>query len=45
MRRQLLDGLTGLWTAALDVRRSIDPRSPVVVLDELLATRRREAGE
>ncbi len=45
MRRQLLDGLTGMWASALDARRAIAPRSPVVVLDELLAVRRREVGK
>lgn len=29
MRRTLLDGLTGLWEAALDERRAMSPRSPV----------------
>jgi integrase len=36
MRRQLLDGLTGLWNAALDARRALSPGSPVAVLDRLL---------
>jgi hypothetical protein len=36
MRRQLLDGLTGLWETALAVRRSMSPGSPVAVLDRLL---------
>ncbi len=41
MRRRLLDGLTDLWTAALDARRAIRRGSPVAVLDQLL----RENGE
>jgi hypothetical protein len=36
MRAQLLDGLTGLWLAALDLRRAMSPGSPVAVLDRLL---------
>ncbi len=36
MRSQFLDGLTGLWEAALDARRSMAPGSPVTVLDGLL---------
>jgi hypothetical protein len=36
MTQRLLDGLTELWTAALDARREFDPRSPVAVLDRLL---------
>jgi hypothetical protein len=36
MRRQLLDGLTGPWQAALAARRAIAPGSPVDVLDRLL---------
>jgi hypothetical protein len=45
MRRQLLDELTGLWVAALDARRALSPRSPVAVLDRLLAARAKEVGE
>jgi len=45
MRAQLLNGLTGVWTAALDARRAMAPGSPVVVLDRLLAARGREVGE
>jgi hypothetical protein len=45
MRRQLLDGLTRLWVAALDVRRALYPRSPVDVLDRLLTAKRPEVGE
>ncbi|MEU8606933.1 hypothetical protein AB0C29_02885 [Actinoplanes sp. NPDC048791] len=41
MIERLLDGLTGLWTAALEGRRAINPRSPVAVLDRLLG----ECGE
>ena len=41
MTQRLVDGLTGLWTAALKSRRAINPRSPVAVLDRLLA----ECGE
>ena len=44
MRRQLLDGLTGLWVAALDARRSFSPGSPVGVLDRLLRERAKEVG-
>jgi hypothetical protein len=36
MRRQLLDGLTGLWEAALAERRAMSSGSPVAVLDRLL---------
>jgi hypothetical protein len=36
MRRRLLDGLTDLWTAALEKRRAISGGSPVAVLDALL---------
>jgi integrase len=36
MRRQLLDGLTGLWDAVLEARRAIASGSPVDVLDRLL---------
>jgi hypothetical protein len=42
MRAQLLEGLTGLWTAALDARRAMAPGSPVAVLDRLLTARRQE---
>jgi integrase len=45
MRRTLLDGLTGLWKAALDERRAMAPRSPVTVLDRLLVARAGERGE
>ena len=38
MRRQLLDGLTDVWKAALDARRAAAPGSPVAVLDRLLRT-------
>jgi len=38
MRAALLDGLTGLWEAALQARREITPGSPVSVLDWLLRT-------
>ena len=36
MRRTLLDGLTGVWEAALEERRMLAPSSPVAVLDALL---------
>jgi integrase len=36
MRNRLLDGLTGLWQAALDRRRALSEGSPVAVLDRLL---------
>lgn len=39
MRGRLLDGLTGLWLAALDARRALSPRSPVAALDRLLSER------
>ncbi|MER6996649.1 hypothetical protein [Streptomyces sp. NPDC000410] len=38
MRRRLLAGLTDQWETALDARRLMCPRSPVRVLDRLLAT-------
>jgi hypothetical protein len=44
MQAQLLTGLSGVWGAALDARRAMAGRSPVRVLDQLLAERRREAG-
>ena len=44
MRVQLLDGLTGLWEAALDARREMAPGSPVAILDRLLAARHAEVG-
>lgn len=39
MRAALMSGLTELWEAALDARLALSPRSPVVVLDRLLADR------
>ena len=45
MRQALLHGLAGLWESALDDRRAMSPRSPVGVLDRLLAARAREVGE
>jgi hypothetical protein len=42
MRRHLLDGLTGLWEAALNARRPIGPGSPVDVLDRLLRAEDRD---
>jgi hypothetical protein len=39
MSGRLVDGLTELWTAALDARREFSPRSPVAVLDRLLGER------
>jgi integrase len=36
MRTELMDGLTGLWTAALAARHALSPGSPVAALDELL---------
>ena len=36
MRGRLLEGLTGLWEAALDARREMNEGSPVAVLDGLL---------
>lgn len=36
MRGRLLDGLTGLWDDALNVRRTMAPGSPVALLDRLL---------
>lgn len=36
MRRQLLEGLTDLWKAALAQRRAMAPGSPVALLDRLL---------
>src|SRR5262249_7028548 len=45
MRRKLLDGLTGLWEAALAARRALAQGSPVAVLDRLLAERKRKVGE
>ncbi|MER7275846.1 LacI family DNA-binding transcriptional regulator [Dactylosporangium sp. NPDC000244] len=39
MRRRLTDGLTDLWTAAINTRREMSPNSPVNVLDEMLRPR------
>ncbi|MDH6124620.1 hypothetical protein P3T39_001562 [Kitasatospora sp. GP82] len=39
MRRDPLDGLTGMWEATLDARRQMSPGSPVAVLDALLRAR------
>jgi hypothetical protein len=36
IRTRLLNGLTGLWMAALDARQRMHPGSPVAVLDRLL---------
>ncbi|RGD60429.1 hypothetical protein DR950_23925 [Kitasatospora xanthocidica] len=36
MRRDLMEGLTRMWLAALEVRRRMSPGSPVAVLDALL---------
>jgi integrase len=44
MRRQLLDGLTGLWLAALDARRSLFPGSPVAALNVLLHEPTKDVG-
>jgi integrase len=44
MRRQLLDGLTGLWHVALDDRLTMARRSPVSALDRLLVARAEEVG-
>jgi hypothetical protein len=41
MRRQLLDGLTTLWRASLDIRRAMAPGSAVTALDRIL---RRKSG-
>ena len=45
MRARFLDGLTGLWVAALDARRALASASPAATLDRLLATRRGEADK
>jgi integrase len=45
MRHQFLAQLTRLWEAALDARLAMASHSPVVVLDRLLETRRKEVGE
>ncbi len=42
MTGRLLDGLTELWSAALDARREFSPRSPVAVLDRLLGEGRND---
>jgi hypothetical protein len=42
MRERLIEGMTQLWLVALDARRAMSPRSPVAVLDRLLAERRKE---
>ena len=39
MRRDLLEGLTGMWEASLDARRRMSPGSPVKLLDALLRAR------
>ncbi|TDB90557.1 hypothetical protein E1264_04750 [Actinomadura sp. KC216] len=43
MREQLRGRLQGLWEATLDQRFALSPMSPVPVLNELLAERRRMA--
>lgn len=43
MVQRLLDGLTEVWQAALDVRLT-QPPLPVAVLDRLLAEPLRETG-
>jgi hypothetical protein len=45
MRAQLLAGLTEVWHAALDSRQAMAGGSPVRLLDQVLAERRREAGK
>jgi integrase len=45
MRDRLLAGLSETWAEILDVRRALDPRSPVAVLDRLLVARRAEVAE
>jgi integrase len=41
MQAELCDQLTNRWYDALDARARLNPRSPVPVLDELLAARQR----
>jgi len=36
MRQRLLDGLTQIWLASLERRRTMNSGSPVAVLDALL---------
>jgi hypothetical protein len=38
------DGLTGMWKASLDARRSLSPGSPVAALDRLLRNQAAEVG-
>jgi hypothetical protein len=45
MRRQLVNGLTDMWSAALDDRRALSPGSPVATLDRVLRERAQEVGE
>ena len=45
MRERLLEGLSELWEAALDVRTKLAPTSRVPVLDRLLAPRAWEAKQ
>jgi hypothetical protein len=45
MRGQLVDGLTGLWLAALEARRVLSTGSPVDTLDRLLRERVQEVVE
>ncbi|MDT0452765.1 hypothetical protein [Streptomyces hesseae] len=40
MRRDLMEGLTKIWEAALEMRRAMCPTSPVRALDVLLRGRR-----
>jgi integrase len=44
MQAELCEQLTQRWLAALDARAALSPRSPVRVLDELLAARQRKVG-
>jgi len=45
MVQRLMDGLTEVWQASPDARLALGRRSPVGVLDRLLAGRLREQGK
>ncbi|GAB2722216.1 LacI family DNA-binding transcriptional regulator [Kitasatospora kifunensis] len=45
MREELVDGLTGIWEAALEARRRMCPTSPVAVLNDLLAGAQQRSAE
>lgn len=45
MRKQLMEALQRRWQAALDKRLTIDPHSPVPILEGLLREHERKASQ